>query len=39
MGAVRLAELCGQLEKSANSLSSLDISELIAKIDGEFAFV
>lgn len=39
MGAVRLAELCGLLERSANRLPAADIGQLISDIDGEFAIV
>jgi HPt (histidine-containing phosphotransfer) domain-containing protein len=39
MGAVRLAELCGQLERYASTLPAGDIGQLIAAINGEFALV
>ena len=39
MGAVRLAELCGELEKNAEKLSSPQILERVAAIDVEFAIV
>lgn len=39
MGAVRLAELCHQLETQANQLSEDGIKKLVAEIDGEFAIV
>jgi HPt (histidine-containing phosphotransfer) domain-containing protein len=39
MGALRLAELCGQLERSASAFPAADIGQLITDIDGEFAIV
>jgi HPt (histidine-containing phosphotransfer) domain-containing protein len=39
LGAVTLAELCGELEKHAETLSSLEILERVAAIDAEFAIV
>lgn len=39
MGAVRLAELCHQLEQRAKHLSQGGIKKLVAGIDGEFAIV
>jgi HPt (histidine-containing phosphotransfer) domain-containing protein len=39
MGAVTLAELCGELEKHAKTLSSLEILERVAAIDVEFKIV
>jgi HPt (histidine-containing phosphotransfer) domain-containing protein len=39
MGAVRLAELCGQLERGANTFPAADIGQLIADITGEFAIL
>lgn len=39
MGAVRLAELCGQLERDANISPSADFGQSIADIDSEFAIV
>ncbi|KQZ92404.1 MULTISPECIES: Hpt domain-containing protein [unclassified Pseudomonas] len=39
MGAVRLAELCGQLERMASAFPTAEIGQLITDIDGEFAIV
>jgi histidine phosphotransfer protein HptB len=39
MGAIRLAELCHQLEQRAQELSPGGIEELVAEIDSEFAIV
>ncbi len=39
MGAIRLAELCHQLEQRANELSLDGIETLVAEIDGELARV
>ena len=39
MGAVRLAELCGQLEQDAKNSPSDDFGQSIADIDSEFAIV
>lgn len=39
MGAIRLAELCQQLELQAKELSLGGIETLVAKIDSEFAIV
>src|SRR5690349_11657068 len=39
MGAVRLAELCRQLEKHAASLPWAAVKELVGKIDREFASI
>lgn len=39
MGAIRLAELCHQLERQANELSLGGIEKLVAEIDGELAIV
>ena len=39
MGAIRLAELCHQLEQQAKELSPGDIKELVAEIGGELAVV
>ncbi|KJZ50104.1 MULTISPECIES: Hpt domain-containing protein [Pseudomonas] len=37
MGAVRLTELCHQLEQQARSLPSAAVQELVGEIDREFA--
>ncbi|MCY1178906.1 hypothetical protein D9M73_192800 [compost metagenome] len=37
MGALRLTELCHQLEQQATSLPSAAVLELVGKIDREFA--
>nr|WP_178120670.1 Hpt domain-containing protein [Pseudomonas sp. PB101] len=39
MGAVRLTELCHQLEQQARTLPVNDIQELVREIDREFASV
>jgi HPt (histidine-containing phosphotransfer) domain-containing protein len=39
MGAIRLAELCHQLEQRAKELSLGGIETLVAEIDGELAIV
>ncbi|MCX7081430.1 MAG: Hpt domain-containing protein [Pseudomonas sp.] len=39
MGAIRLAELCDQLEQRAKEPSLGGIEKLVAEIDGEFAIV
>jgi HPt (histidine-containing phosphotransfer) domain-containing protein len=39
MGAIRLAELCHQLEQRAKEPSLAGIEKLVAEIDGEFAIV
>lgn len=39
MGAIRLAELCHQLEQRAKELSLGGIETLVAEIDGELAMV
>ncbi|MEB0045432.1 MULTISPECIES: Hpt domain-containing protein [unclassified Pseudomonas] len=39
MGALRLAELCSQLEQRAKTLSLADVEQLVADIDGEFAII
>lgn len=39
MGAIRLAELCHQLELRAKESSLGGIKKLVAEIDGEFAIV
>jgi HPt (histidine-containing phosphotransfer) domain-containing protein len=39
MGAVRLAELCGQLERNAAISPGDAVGQLIAEIDSEFAIV
>jgi HPt (histidine-containing phosphotransfer) domain-containing protein len=39
MGAVRLTELCHQLEQQARALPVNDIQELVREIDREFASV
>ncbi len=39
MGAVRLTELCHQLEQQAKTLPVNDIQELVREIDREFASV
>jgi histidine phosphotransfer protein HptB len=39
MGAIRLAELCQQLEQRAKELSLGGIEKLVAEIDGELAIV
>lgn len=39
MGAIRLAELCHQLEQRAQESSRTGIEKLVAEIDGEFAIV
>jgi HPt (histidine-containing phosphotransfer) domain-containing protein len=37
MGALRLTELCHQLERQARSLSCTAVQELVGEIDREFA--
>jgi HPt (histidine-containing phosphotransfer) domain-containing protein len=39
MGALRLAELCGELEQRAKQPSLCGIEKLVNEIDSEFAFV
>ncbi|OYQ04299.1 histidine kinase [Pseudomonas mandelii] len=39
MGAVRLAELCNELEQCARQKSLAGIEKLVGEIDGEFAIV
>jgi HPt (histidine-containing phosphotransfer) domain-containing protein len=39
MGALRLAELCGELEQRAKQPSLGGIEKLVNEIDSEFAFV
>ena len=39
MGAVRLAELCGQLEQDARKSPAANFGQSIADIDSEFAIV
>lgn len=39
MGAIRLAELCHELEQRAKELSPGDMKKLVAEIDSEFAIV
>jgi HPt (histidine-containing phosphotransfer) domain-containing protein len=39
MGAIRLSELCDQLEQRAKELSPGDIEKLVAEIDSEFSIV
>ncbi|AWM90989.1 histidine kinase [Pseudomonas sp. 31-12] len=39
MGAVRLAELCSELERRAKEKSLTGIEALVGEIDGEFAIV
>jgi HPt (histidine-containing phosphotransfer) domain-containing protein len=39
MGAIRLAELCHELERQAKELSLGGIETLVAEIDGELAIV
>lgn len=39
MGAIRLAELCHELEQRANQKSLAGIEKLVGEIDGEFAIV
>ena len=39
MGALRLAELCGELEQRAKQPSLGGIEKLVNEIDNEFAFV
>jgi HPt (histidine-containing phosphotransfer) domain-containing protein len=39
MGAVRLAELCDELEQRAKQKSPVGIEQLVGEIDGEFAIV
>ncbi|MFJ2464748.1 Hpt domain-containing protein [Pseudomonas sp. NPDC087615] len=39
MGAIRLAELCRELEAEAKDKSATQIAQLIADIIGEFEFV
>ena len=39
MGAVRLAELCHELEQRAKQKSLAGIDKLLGEIDGEFAIV
>ncbi|QLL15028.1 Hpt domain-containing protein [Pseudomonas chlororaphis] len=39
MGAIRLAELCHQLEQRAQDSSLRGIEQLVGEIDGEFAIV
>ncbi|MGV8886525.1 MAG: Hpt domain-containing protein [Pseudomonas sp.] len=39
MGAIRLAELCNELEQRAKQESLAGIKELVGEIDGEFAIV
>ncbi len=39
MGAVRLAELCHELEQRAKQKSLAGIEKLVGEIDGEFAIV
>ena len=39
MGAIRLAELCHELEQRAKQKSLTGIEKLVGEIDGEFAIV
>ncbi len=39
MGAIRLAELCGELEQRAKQPSLGGIEKLVSEIDSEFACV
>ena len=39
MGAVRLAELCHELEQRAKQKNLAGIEKLVEKIDGEFAII
>nr|WP_218627817.1 Hpt domain-containing protein [Pseudomonas sp. dw_612] len=39
MGAIRLAELCDELEQRAKHRSLAGIEKLVGEIDGEFAIV
>jgi HPt (histidine-containing phosphotransfer) domain-containing protein len=39
MGAVRLAELCNELEQRAKHQRLVGIEQLVGEIDGEFAII